>query len=526
MQFIFRSLPERFSLSHFDRRRTFVDTPFKWARDRGLDHVVEREKNLRPLLNLKNFIKSEPSKSVPVSIITQNRDSLQIPVRSIDFIRKYPSVFEEFLPGGIGIHPHIRLTPEVLNLDAEEQLVYQSETYKKQAADRVLKLLMISRANKIPLSIVERLKWDLGLPRDYEKTIFPEFPDYFQIVGDRDSSKGSEDRRVLELVCWSNELATSAMEKMATKGKSDYEKGMAIAFPLQFSRGFEMDKKLKKWEDEWQKLPYISPYENASHLLPKSDESDKWAVAVLHELLHILVSKKTEQDNILHLGEYLGLRSRFKRALHHHPGIFYLSSKIGTYTVVLKEGYKRGLLVENHPLMIMRNRYIHLMNTVKEDSKQISIPAGNSRKKKQTGRDEKGKEEEENEDKSGEEDEQELDDSSDAEVEDASEHEYDNDDRQEEDENESRRGFQKHVVDNRGKKGRKTILGEKGPWRKSESKRAVGKQPGKTREKAPSKVHRRAKMHGGNNVRGSSRERSILPKSRERLLPDKRTFTQ
>ena len=160
------------------------------------------------------------------------------------------------------------------------------------------------------------------------------------------------------------------------------EKKGSIAFPMQFSRGFEMDKKVKKWEDEWQKLPYISPYEDASHLLPNSDESDKWTVAVLHELLHILVPKKTERDNLLLLGEYLGLRSRFKRALLQHPGVFYMSTKIGTYTVVLKEGYKRGLLVEDHPWMQMRNRYIHLMNMVKEDGKPVSVLGRSNEKKK------------------------------------------------------------------------------------------------------------------------------------------------
>ncbi|KAK9270776.1 hypothetical protein L1049_026359 [Liquidambar formosana] len=162
-----------------------------------------------------------------------------------------------------------------------------------------------------------------------------------------------------------------------------YMKGMPIAFPLQYSRGFEMDKKFKKWVDEWQKLPYISPYENASHLSPKSDESDKWAVAVLHELLHILVPKKTERDNILWLGEYLGLRSRFKRALLYHPGIFYLSSKIGTHTVVLKEAYKRDLLVGKHQLMGMRYQYIHLMNTVKEVPKLKSVAGGSDHQQQQ-----------------------------------------------------------------------------------------------------------------------------------------------
>jgi len=485
---------------------------------------------------------------------------------------------------------------------------------------------MISRANRIPLSIIELLKWDLGLPQDYEKTIVPEFPDYFRIVGHRDSAKGLEDTRALELVCWSNELATSVMEKKAMNGKLGYEKGMALAFPTQFSRGFEMDKKLKKWVDEWQKLPYISPYENASHLPPKSDESEKWAVAVLHELLHILVPKKTERDNILCLGEYLGLRSRFKRALLHDSGIFYLSSKIGTYTVVLREGYKRGLLVEDHPWMRMRNQYIHLMNMVKENSKPVSVPGASTQRKKQIGHDEKGKGEEEEDIESGEEHEGGLYDSSDAEVEEASDNKYEHEDENEshrgvrrnvadnigskarkmnfdakvpsrkferkrlgveeasdnryehedeneshrgvrrnvadnrgskaremnfdakgpsrkfdrkrvgveeasdnrykhEDENESHRGVRRNVADNRGSKAREMNFDAKGPSRKFDRKSAGGKQPGKTKEKFESKVSKREKMHGGNNVGGSSQERSSLPKSRGRSLPDKRIST-
>ncbi|RVW25413.1 hypothetical protein CK203_108419 [Vitis vinifera] len=159
--------------------------------------------------------------------------------------------------------------------------------------------------------------------------------------------------RVLELECWSNELAISVMEKKAMVGEGGFEKGMAIAFPLHFSRGFEMDKKIKKWVDEWQKLVYISPYENPSHLPPKSDESNKWVVGLLHELFHLFVPKKTDKENILCWGVY---RSS------------------------VEEAYKRGLLIEKHPLMEMRYQYIHLMNTVKEDNKPINAP-GTSPKK-------------------------------------------------------------------------------------------------------------------------------------------------
>lgn len=157
----------------------------------------------------------------------------------------------------------------------------------------------------------------------------------------------------------------SVMEKRA-ESQGEYKKGMPLAFPLQFSKGFDMEKKVKKWMEEWQKLPYISPYEDGWNLAPKSDLGEKWAVGVLHEILHLLVPKKTEKENLLVLGECMGLRSRFKRALADYPGIFYVSNKIRTNTVVLREAYKRDLLVEKHPLMGMRYHYIHLMNKGKE----------------------------------------------------------------------------------------------------------------------------------------------------------------
>ena len=160
----------------------------------------------------------------------------------------------------------------------------------------------------------------------------------------------------------------------------------------------------------------------------------------------------------------MGLQSRFKRALLQYLGIFYMSTKIRTYIVVLKEGYKRGLLVEDHPWMQIKNRYIHLMNMVKEDGKPaVSVPGGSNEKKKQTVIDKKERGEE---DESGEEYEGVLSDSSDAEVEDASDDEYDDD--EDEDENKSQRGVRKYGADNRGRKARQMNLDVREAYRKSE----------------------------------------------------------
>ncbi|XP_058218661.1 protein WHAT'S THIS FACTOR 9, mitochondrial [Rhododendron vialii] len=496
MQSLRRSLPRR--RRHEFHRSLFDVASIKWVRDRAIDHAVEKEGNLQPLLNLKNLLKFEPSKSLPLPLIAQHRESLGIASRPVDFIRRYPSVFQEFFPGGIGIHPHVKLTPEILLLDAEEHFIYQSDDNKRAGADRLLKLLMLARINKFPLHIVERLKWDLGLPHDFTQTLVPEFPDYFQVTG----GNGNRSDPHLELVCWSDKLAVSVMEKKACK------KGTPIAFPLQYSRGFEVDKKFKKWVDEWQKLPYVSPYENALHLPAKSDEADKWAVSVLHELLHLLIAKKTDRENVLLLGECLGLRARFKRALLQHPGIFYLSSKIGTHTVILREGYKRNLLIENHPLMDMRGKYIHLMNTIKEDKKTKGLQSKNTQQPKlahsskgegeemQDGETEKGRDGESY-------------DFSDSEVEEGSDDDYSDADR-------SQMVSQVNARGDRVKTRRTLKYEAKRPLRSPNS--LEGRNPRKTRNKEPTEVSRNTVMHGRRKIRGQSPGR--LEFSRDRGRPN------
>lgn len=241
--------------------------------------------------------------------------------------------------------------------------------YRKDVVKRLARLLMLSRAGKLPLHLIDMFKYDLGLPHDYILTLLPEFPEYFQIC---DMGFQNSDGHVvfgLELVSWRDDLAVSEiMEKKRREGGN----GKKIDFFINLPRGYDLEKRVQEWMHKWQSLPYISPYENALHLAPNSDQAEKWAVGIIHELLSLLVSKKTERENVFCLGEFLGIgHHRIKKALVHFPGIFYVSNKIKTQTVVLREAYTKNLLVEKHPLMAMRNRYISLMNLVLRRGKPI-----------------------------------------------------------------------------------------------------------------------------------------------------------
>uniref|UniRef100_A0A0A9DRT0 PORR domain-containing protein n=1 Tax=Arundo donax TaxID=35708 RepID=A0A0A9DRT0_ARUDO len=132
---------------------------------------------------------------------------------------------------------------------------------------------------------------------------------------------------------------------------------------MRFPRGYGGMKKVKAWMDEFHRLPYISPYDAASGIDPDSDIYEKRNVGLLHELLGLTVHKMVRRNAIRLLREELGLPHRFTRLFTRYPGVFYLSLKCKTTTVVLREGYERGKLVEQHPLAAVRDKVHYVMRT-------------------------------------------------------------------------------------------------------------------------------------------------------------------
>ncbi|CAH9116685.1 unnamed protein product [Cuscuta epithymum] len=363
--------------------RTFVNAKVKWVRDPYLDTAVENEKNLKPLLTLKSLILSQPSKTLPLRTISPLKPQLRLPTTALTFIQRYPYVFKIFRPPNSRLStPHVKLTPKALSLHNDETLITGLSLYQKDVAERLTKLLMLARARRLPLDVIDKFRFDLGLPYDYILSFLPEFPDYFQIcdMGFKDPSSSGPPVFGLELVKWRDDLAVSVMEERVRSEVSENGKGGHIRFSINLPGGFDLQKRVANWVEEWQNLPYISPYEDAFHLNPSSDQAEKWAVAVIHEMLSLLVSKKTEKENVYSLGDCLGFGMRFKKALVHHPGIFYVSNKISTQTVVLREAFKKNFLTEKHPLISMRYKCIYLMNLVLR--RGIPIHAGALRYRK------------------------------------------------------------------------------------------------------------------------------------------------
>ncbi|MED6221902.1 hypothetical protein PIB30_059266 [Stylosanthes scabra] len=342
----------------YQQRFTLVNIKLKWVKDPTLDAVVAGQRDLKAAGILLSIIASSSECCLPIYRLNPHRGQLGFPcdLKLSTFIRRYPNVFVEsnFLDSGGTPVPSFGLSPQALKLYHEQESILEHN--QLELRDRLCRLLMLTRDRILPLHTIDQLKWDLGLPYDYLHSFVPKHPDRFSLVRLPDGRDG------LKLLFWDDKLAVSELLKNASsqQDREDIKNG-SLAFPVSFTRGFGMKRKCMEWLKEWQKLPYTSPYTNASHLDPRTDESEKRVVGVFHELLHLTLHKQTERKNVSNLRKPLALPQKFTKAFERHPGIFYLSNKNDTQTVVLREAYNGRELMQKHPLVRIREELANLL---------------------------------------------------------------------------------------------------------------------------------------------------------------------
>ncbi|KAL0296435.1 UNVERIFIED_CONTAM: protein WHAT'S THIS FACTOR 9, mitochondrial [Sesamum radiatum] len=352
--------------SSYTRIQTYVEVYMKWKKDPYFDSIdsIHKSLELKPIISLKNFfISSSPAPEdnycIPISAVSKKGSDLGVSIKVARFLRNYPSFFEEF-EGPLYRLPWFKLTQKAIELDKEERMVY--EEFRGDIVGRLKKLILMSGTRKmLPLKVIKGLRWYLGLPDEF-------FMDPLDYVGDRsfqiedieDGLKGLaisqeyDDRKGGKILSM---MQKNAMSKGVYSGGADE----AIAFPLFPSKGLRLKQKIKDWLDEFQRLPYVSPYDDFSCLNPDSDMSEKRVVGLLHELLCLFVEHAAERKFLFCLRKYLGLPQKVHKAFERHPQMFYLSLKNKTCTAILKEAYRDDLAIDPHPLAKVRKEYIALM---------------------------------------------------------------------------------------------------------------------------------------------------------------------
>ncbi|PRQ44398.1 putative plant organelle RNA recognition domain-containing protein [Rosa chinensis] len=346
---------------HYQCRGIIAKVRLKWVKNRSLDHIIDTETDLKAASLLKDAIKRSPTGFLTAKSFADWQKLLGLTVPVLRFMRRYPTLFLEFPHARYANLPCFKLTDTALLLDSHEQTIHQ--THESDTVERLSRVLMMMKTKSLPLQSLYPLKWDLGLPDGFEKVLVPKYPDCFRFV------KASDGVTRLKVIHCPDEYAVSALQRSKEGGDvgdeyRQFKRGQTVlAFPMSFPRGYGAQKKVRAWMEEFQKLPYISPYEDSRHIDPNSDLMEKRVVGVLHELLSLTIHKKTKRNYLRIIREELNLPHKFTRIFTRYPGIFYLSLKCKTTTVALREGYQRGKLVHPHPLARLREKFYHVMRT-------------------------------------------------------------------------------------------------------------------------------------------------------------------
>jgi hypothetical protein len=112
--------------------------------------------------------------------------------------------------------------------------------------------------------------------------------------------------------------------------------------------------------EQFQKTSYLSPYAEATGLTPGSQEFDKRAVAVMHEILSFTLEKRLVTDHLTHFRREFVMPQKLMRLLLKHYGIFYVSERGKRLSVFLTEAYDGTELVKKAPLVRWKEKVLQL----------------------------------------------------------------------------------------------------------------------------------------------------------------------
>ncbi|KAL2900600.1 Protein WHAT'S THIS FACTOR 1-like protein [Bienertia sinuspersici] len=335
---------------------SFSNLRVHWRKDQKLDAAIDEDKKWRLCSRVVKEVLNEPNQVMPVRYLENRRKRLKLNVKAKTFIDQNPILFDTYLDrikAKSEVVPFIRPSDSLRRFLEEEERIYNEN--EGLIVEKLCKMLMMTKNRVIKCEKLWNVKREFGFPNDFLTKLVPKYPNYFKMVGK------SDENMWLELVSWEAEFAKSVIMRRA----EDEERLTGIrvrpSFNWKLPRGFYIKKEMREWIRDWIEMPYINPYDDASHLNPESREMEKRMIGVLHELISLSLFKRVPVPILGKFSEDYRLSNAFSNAFTRHSGIFYLSLKGGIETAVLREAYQDGCLVDRDPLLQINDNFVQLL---------------------------------------------------------------------------------------------------------------------------------------------------------------------
>lgn len=328
-----------------------------WRKDSKLDQAIENDKKWRLCARVVREVLNEPGQVIPLRYLEKRRERLRLPVKLETFLAQNPGLFDTYMDR---IRPKsdlvrfLRASDRLNQFLEEEKRIYRENEHLIVA--KLCKLLMMTKDRVVSADKFVEVKREFGFPNDFLVTLVPKYPEYFRLTG-----TPGEGQSFLELVSWNEEFAKSIIEHRAEEESRLTGINARPAFEWKLPQGFFIKKEMREWVRDWMELPYISPYEDVSHLDRASPEMEKRMVGVFHELLSLSLYKRVPVPILGKFCEDYRYSNAFTNVFTRHSGIFYMSLKGGIQTAVLREAYKGDKLVDRDPLLEINDKFVELL---------------------------------------------------------------------------------------------------------------------------------------------------------------------
>lgn len=328
-----------------------------WRKDPKLDQAIENDKKWRLCYRVVREVLNEPGQVIPLRYLGKRRERLRLPVKIEAFLAQNPGLFDIYkdrIRPKSDLVPFVRPSDRLNRFLEEEKLIYREN--EPLIVAKLCKLLMMAKNRVVSADKLVEVKREFGFPNDFLVTLVSEHPEYFRLHGEP-----GEGKSYLELVSWNEEFAKSVVERRAEEESRLMGFNARPAFEWKLPPGFFFRKDMREWVRDWMELPYISPYEDVSHLDPASPEMEKRMVGVFHELLSLSIYKRVPVPILGKFFEDYRYSNAFSSVFTRHSGIFYMSLKGGIQTAMLREAYKGEEVVDIDPLTEIKIKFVEML---------------------------------------------------------------------------------------------------------------------------------------------------------------------
>ncbi|KAK6141426.1 hypothetical protein DH2020_024831 [Rehmannia glutinosa] len=353
----FQSSNPKTSALHFLLQFTASISSLKvvWRKDPKLDQAIENDKKWRLCARVVREVLNEPGQVIPLRYLEKRRERLRLPVKVQTFLAQNPGLFDTYMDR---IRPKsdlvtfLRPSDRLNRFLEEEKMIYEEN--EPLIVAKLCKLLMMAKNKVISADKLVEVKREFGFPNDFMVTLVSKYPEYFRLYGEP-----GEGKSFLELISLNKEFAKSVIEKRADEESRLTGIRVRPGFVWKLPPGFFIKKEMREWVRDWMELPYISPYEDVSHLDPASPEMEKRMVGVFHELLSLSIYKRVSLPILGKFCEEYRFSNAFTSVFTRHSGIFYMSLKGDIRTAMLREAYKGEELVDLDPLVEVKKSLLN-----------------------------------------------------------------------------------------------------------------------------------------------------------------------